>query len=773
MPGIITKQDNRYTSSFLLIYQQRYMKRLLITACIFVGACYCCYAQSPDAAYLKDLQAALKNSLIDTGRLHTLNKLGNYYDLHYKLERKSFFLDSALITFQKAVKLSEVLRVDTGYGKNENECMLGKTYMLLDDTVNGRLHFMQAINYYRLHQNRRQELRTWAFFGDTYILNNHLVQQRDCYYQGLQFAKKYGLINNQIELRGKIASTTYHLHQFDLAIAQCLAIVHDFPDNPSAERDDLDEVYNLLARIYRYKGNLNKALYYALECIKSMELHHDTYWMSNFYGELAQIYEDLGQTEKSIIWYRKTLAIREQKEMPDEYIYRTAGFIVQGLIKQKKYNEALAEITGLEKRRSPQTDLGSAVIYQIKGYCYDALKEYGQAEKCYLKMIKLYERAVADREIVAIAYYDISKFYVEQKKYPEAEKFLADTVTGFLSLTMNKNREFLYFKVDSAAGKYTDAIKHFSIYKSLNDSIFNAAKSKQIEELQIKYETDQKEKDIRVLQKERHEQQYKVKQANLVRNLTLCGIVMLLLTLGLLYNSFRINQKKTKEIDIKNSSLGLLIDEKDSLLAEKEDLMKEIHHRVKNNLQIVMGLLQRQSAFITNEDALLAIRNSEHRMHSIALIHQKLYQSDSFTRVNMVDYIDEMTGYLRDSYDLGTRIQFEKQIENIDLEISVAVPLGLILNEAITNAIKYAFPGAQKGSIFITINQVTDESYLLGIRDNGVGLPKGFDIKKISSMGFNLMLGLSKQVGGSFKIENHNGVSIAIDFRTDLHSKLI
>jgi two-component sensor histidine kinase len=257
----------------------------------------------------------------------------------------------------------------------------------------------------------------------------------------------------------------------------------------------------------------------------------------------------------------------------------------------------------------------------------------------------------------------------------------------------------------------------------------------------------------------------KIKQANNSRNLTFIGIILLSIVLGLLYKSYRIVQKKTKEIDVKNVSLHELVTEKDGLLREKEWLMKEIHHRVKNNLQIVMGLLQRQSSFINNKEALAAIRNSEHRMNSIALIHQRLYQSDTLMLVNMVDYINEMVGYLQECFALENRIRFEKQIADIDFEVSVAVPIALILNEAITNAIKYACHDHQQCAIRISLQQTGEYDYLLEIADNGPGLPENFDLDNTDSMGLNLMRGLSKQLGGKLQWLNQDGLVI----RTTCH----
>lgn len=230
-------------------------------------------------------------------------------------------------------------------------------------------------------------------------------------------------------------------------------------------------------------------------------------------------------------------------------------------------------------------------------------------------------------------------------------------------------------------------------------------------------------------------------------------------TVVLLYNYY--NKKRNNlKVDQKNASLN-------QLLQEKEWLIKEINHRVKNNLQIVMGLLQRQSSFIDNAEALNAIQNSEHRMQSIALIHQRLYQSEGLTLIDMRGYIEELIGYLTGCFDTANRLNFQREVDDIRLDVNQAVPFGLILNEAITNSIKYAFPDSRPGLIKIILRQTKENEYLLVIADNGVGLPSNFNIDANNSMGVSLIKGLSRQLNGTLEIQNQDGLTLKIVFKTD------
>ncbi|WPU97304.1 sensor histidine kinase [Mucilaginibacter sp. cycad4] len=257
-------------------------------------------------------------------------------------------------------------------------------------------------------------------------------------------------------------------------------------------------------------------------------------------------------------------------------------------------------------------------------------------------------------------------------------------------------------------------------------------------------------------------------------DLIIVGIVALLIILSLAYVSLQQKQQsgkqlqlKQKEISEQNQILQHLTADKNRLLDEKDWLLKEVHHRVKNNLQIVMSLLNTQSAFLKNNAALAAIRESQNRVQAIALIHQKLYSSSNVAYIDIAVYISELVNYLADCYDAHDRgIRFEQQIEPVKMDVAQAVPVGLMLNEAITNAIKYAFPH-RRGYIDIRLGTFDDNNIMLSIADNGIGLPQGFDIKEASSLGMEMMKALSKQLGGNFKMENNEGVVITLVFRAE------
>ncbi|MDP9076150.1 MAG: sensor histidine kinase [Bacteroidota bacterium] len=739
------------------------MKKFLITFCWLIAVGPCCFGQIQPRNPIGILHSEYKKAPTDTTRLRLLHAEGDYYFTGYINNQQNLkLLDTAFQRFDEALRISTKLRLDTGFGKYPSLAKLGELWILKGDTTQGMRIIRQVIGFYHNKRDLYKEAKTlhlyykyMAHYDTTLAING--FHKLEAIYMRLG--------QNDAAIRAGYNCVMLNYYR-DQALSEqiCLQLIKEFRYKRSTK---LCLVYSILSIIYRYQGNLNKSLQYTLDGVKWMEETQGAQAAMiapDFYGELGLIYQDLGQTENSIYWYKKTIEGREKLRIDQRLIFRTAGFMIEGLIKLHKTKEGLDYLNALVKRKPPVSDLERSDIAQIKAYCYDDLKQYKLAEFYYKSVLRLDSNEMQG-EILWRSKLDAAAFYVRQKKYVEAARLLKSQTNNDRPLSSSRDLSLLWFKIDSSQGRSIDAIRQYQLYKTLNDSIFNVAKNKQIVELQVKYASDQKESDIRSLKKDQLLQSEKFRQATTTRNMILGGVVMLFIVLGILYNSFRINKKSSREIDRKNAALNRLVGEKDDLLKEKEWLIKEVHHRVKNNLQIVMGLLQRQSSFINNKVALAAIQNSELRMNSIALIHQKLYQSEDLKLVDMVEYIDEMIVYLQDSFDLRSRITFEKEIEEIDLDISTAVPLGLILNETITNAIKYAFPTHEKGCITIVLRQTGEDSYYLQISDNGRGLPDDFDVTKADSMGFNLIRGLSKQLDGKAITKSGPGFSLTISFK--------
>jgi len=217
-----------------------------------------------------------------------------------------------------------------------------------------------------------------------------------------------------------------------------------------------------------------------------------------------------------------------------------------------------------------------------------------------------------------------------------------------------------------------------------------------------------------------------------------------------------ITERKNTEKHIKKS------------LQEKEVLLKEIHHRVKNNLQIVSSLLNIQSKFIKDKKAIEIYNDSRNRIKTMALIHERLYKSEDFSRIDIAEYVETLTSFLYQTYNITTRIiKVNLDIKDTILKIEYANPVGLIINELISNSLKYAFPKNRKGEISISLTMEENNKYTLLISDNGIGLPEYLDFRKTQTFGLQLVNILVNQLKGDIELDTSSGTKFRITFQGD------
>ena len=200
-------------------------------------------------------------------------------------------------------------------------------------------------------------------------------------------------------------------------------------------------------------------------------------------------------------------------------------------------------------------------------------------------------------------------------------------------------------------------------------------------------------------------------------------------------------------------------------LKEKEVLLREIHHRVKNNLQVMSSLLSLQTDAVQDEGARSILQEMQLRVRSMALIHEVLYQSKDLSRVNFAEYIERLAAGLRQTYMLKSNSQLNLDLEEIYLGVDTAIPCGLVISELVTNAFKYAYPTGQNGDIWIRLHRTKTGANLLSVSDHGVGLPAGLDINDTETLGLQLVTILSRQLRAKLNVEQTGGTSFQIKFR--------
>lgn len=384
----------------------------------------------------------------------------------------------------------------------------------------------------------------------------------------------------------------------------------------------------------------------------------------------------------------------------------------------------------------------------------------------------------------------------------------------------------LLYTAEKEKGNYQQALVYYEQLKVYSDSLFNKNRSEAIDELDKKYKTEQKEQQILLLAKENAIKDLTLKQNQQALQLELAKSKEKEQEIALLNKQNEVsallvkqqeqtinlehaeNQKSAqavtilqKENAIKDLSIkekkrtnwlfaaGLIIatiiafgtwilyrnkqktarllQEKNNIISnalnEKEILLKEIHHRVKNNLQVVSSLLNLQSRNINDEKALSAIKEGRDRVKSMALIHQNLYRDDNLTGVEIKDYIEKLVQSLFTSYNIqNEKVSLQTDIDNLNLDVDTVIPIGLILTELISNALKYAFDETkQDGCLVIKLKQ-DETGLLLNVQDNGVGLPNDWSYEKAGSLGYQLIRSFAAKMKAKLTITGKPGTNVAM-----------
>ncbi|AYL95367.1 sensor histidine kinase [Mucilaginibacter celer] len=695
-----------------------------------------------------ELLTGLKKSKADSDRVNILLDLSNLY--YNKQQRKDADLNTATRYADQARQLSAKINYRPGFGKAQvrmAEILSDKgkvteaEHLLPTVTDTTRINLLLALSYK-------------SFYAADDITDNY-------YKNALKYAEQ-----------ARDSSKSLHQKVKEIIARTILTHYRHYGNYPGIEKDYndiinecnqvhypyLEYIYLPMYIFYMDNGLYEKGFELAQKSFELEKKNKDPLALADCYSALSRFYANAKQQQKSIDFLK--LAITQMKIHPSMFgnkIPETVTVISSMLRYKKRDREALAF---LQKsiREFPADDAAEAARYEQElGRCYQKI-DNSQAEKY---LLKSYNYLFKKKQAFQNDHFEMAQFYVETRSYAKAKPYLDrifKTVKQKLPLSRRSNLEYLAYKVDSAAGNYRSALTHLSKNKALDNLYLTEKREHDMQDFDVKYETKKKEDQIKMLNQKAALEKGDMQRLTLVKNVTIGGILLTLFIAFLLYRQSAQRKKNNQVISQKNDLLQ-------HLLTEKEWLLKEVHHRVKNNLHTVICLLESQAVYLEN-DALKAIENSQHRIYAMSLIHQKLYQSEDIKTIDMGIYLPEFIGYLKDSFGTGSQILFELNIEPIKLGVSYAVPLSLIINEAVTNALKYAFPDNRAGKITVYMYR-TGLIIRLIIADNGVGISPAKIESPSNSLGLKLLRGLTEDIQGTIGITNDNGTRILIEFEID------
>jgi len=596
------------------------------------------------------------------------------------------------------------------------------------------------------------------------------------------------------------------------------------------KKNDVEHLYvpyTVLMQTNKNNYAFPEALNYGLQAVSSAKQFHHDAELIPVYFSLGELYYRTDRFREALDAYDDLIATAKLYHKPIPLNIAPAYPIL--LLKFKMGDKALQFMHSI----NPDT-LQSLYLrynyYLSLASLYFKLEKYEDSEKNYL----LAHNQLKDQDtlIKLKADLDLGRLYVNWKKYEKARPYVELTMDPTIKSVPIKNlslAQSLLFKIDSAENKYPTAIQHLILHDNYETKYADQQNHKAVDEIEVKYKTAEKEKNIQLLQAgmklsdeklklvdekvklsdekiklsrvtllkdqkkvaflnvqnqlQQSENEKKQKdialknqkiklltqsndyqllslsKANFEKKMTLGGIFLLGVILVLLFYQFSIKQRAANVINQKNIQLQQLV-------TDKELLMKEVHHRVKNNLHTITSLLETQSSYLDNSIALEAISESQSRIKAIALIHHRLYSETNLAVIEMQPYLHELVQYLKDSYNTtGRGITCTIQVDTVNLDVQQAVPIGLILNEAVTNAIKYAFAERHVGQIMIQLTILNNLDMVFKVKDNGIGMPADLDPLKSSSMGMVLIKGLSKQLAGTLNIVSIEGTMIKVTFK--------
>jgi two-component sensor histidine kinase len=681
-----------------------------------------------------------------------LLKKGSYY--LFKSGSSKNDLDSALSFLLSAKR--EADKAKDIYFQNAALAALGRYYLQSNEASNSNRCFTEAVGIARKATNAGILFRALVNRGSNADFND--PQKESDLNESLKLSRELRDTVGEIEMLTRIYEIHFVQRKYDTVKKQLLHVTE--LEKLIGFRHIHYNYYVLSYLDYTF-GDYVSAFSRSKAAIELMEANRDFAFSNFFYGNLANIYSRFDNYERALEWFSKSLQ-QESANKAKRIWYHQFCNLTLNISKFGHPQKAIDFALNTIREYPPLTADNKFHVAYLLGYSYQRLNQLDLCEKYYNMMLPLMDSIRHDAEEndkLFSAYLDLANYYMKtdrpglSEKYFQKGKTYADSNQIFNIAKIHD----VQYKIDSSKGNYLNALREYQLRRIADDSIFNLRKTNQFAELQIQYETEAKDKNIELLLQKDKTQQATLRQSNLMKKVTLAGIFVMLIITGLVYSQYRNKQRRNKEINEKNLAL-------EQLVKDKEWLVKEIHHRVKNNFHIVASLLEIQSSYLKNKEALSAIKESQHRIHSMSIIHQKLYQSETLSTIHMPEYIYELVEYLRESYSIRGNIGFSLQIDNLELNHASAITLGLILNEAITNAIKYAFAKTTEGKISISLTHISDSQILLTIADNGRGLPTNFDSKIGTSMGMELLQGLTDDLGGSFSIETNNGTQIKVIF---------
>ena len=492
-----------------------------------------------------------------------------------------------------------------------------------------------------------------------------------------------------------------------------------------------------------------KAMAWYLEALRWAEQGDDPWYPAMLNNNIGAVLEKQDQWDEALPYYRRSL--QQFREVGDStWVANVSNNLANWSMAVGDLDSAAHYYIEADRILSAQGHWVFAAAVRIN--LANALMRQGELDKA----IAIYREALAilpagsDESTRANLLVNMAECLNRMGKADTAVQVarsgiaLAATV-GSKEILMN-GHEILSGMFEKL-GEPDSALVHYRMRSAWKDSIFTEERSVQVAELKERYESGKKDAELQRNRAMLEQNAFEKKALG-------AGALLLLLAGVFAFRAYRIRKRSSEQLAQKNAVI-------EQALKEKELLLREIHHRVKNNLQVISSLLSIQSRGITDLKAREAVRDSRDRVKSMALIHQDLYKEDDLTGIDLPTYVNKLARSLVSSHQLAPeQITLSTNVDPLVLDVDTAIPLGLILNELLTNALKYAFPEGRPGRLWITIREANDQLHV-EVRDDGVGYdPNAERGEESSGFGLDMVRTFATKLKAEWEVRNDGGTVV-------------
>lgn len=506
----------------------------------------------------------------------------------------------------------------------------------------------------------------------------------------------------------------------------------------------VDRYYNLMGVCYRTLLKYDSAIYYFREDEK-LNNRHDPYgnWLVYYQMALTFMQADMPAQAEEYFWKSYAITKPVGKRSHHGVLLNEFATFLSRRNMPDKFGQILREYH--EFVRTGKKDFSYDPIHSMLWIDFGETTLDGKVK--FMKSVKQSLLNNGDTFNAAYANNYIARYYEDSRQFDRALEYIRENLGKF---SPENYPEYQFINTTAAyrllkkMGRNKEAVKEADKLLQLKDSLAAGAQQEKIIELEATYQSEKKEREIAMLNS-----QNALNKANF--RWLLAVAALLLIAAAIILYLYR--KQRYKNIVIQKQA------------DELEVLMKEIHHRVKNNMQIVSSLLDLQSNSMQDSQAAEAVKEGKNRVQSMAIIHQQLYQDGNVRGIKMNDYINLLTQNIFSSYNINPeKVSLTTDIQNLNLDVDTVIPLGLIINELVSNSLKYAFENTGKGLISISLKEKENCLELL-VKDNGKGFPNGLSVNKTRSFGLQLIKAFSQKLKAHLDFYNDNGAVVLMKIK--------